>query len=93
MFVSHVGDAADDKAVREAALEVTKAEQKHAAAKEAAWIETVRHEAETWVDLMRAKRAKKKLEQKKAENQQAETAKFVGDDSFMSVEETMAGTG
>lgn len=42
-------------------MEVARAEENQAAVTENARLETMRIKAETWVGLMRAKRAKKKL--------------------------------
>jgi hypothetical protein len=58
---------AEDRAVREAAAQVAVAEKAQADSQETARIEKVRTEAETWVELMRAKRAKKRLQKKKEE--------------------------
>lgn len=60
-FVQHDGESAQDKAAREATMEVARAEENQAAVTENARLETMRIKAETWVGLMRAKRAKKKL--------------------------------
>jgi hypothetical protein len=57
----------EDRAVREAAAGVAAAEKAQANGQEAARIEKVRTEAETWVEVMRAKRAKRRLDKKKLE--------------------------
>jgi hypothetical protein len=65
-------ESQEDRAVREATAQVAAAEQAQADTAELARIESVRVEAETWVDIMRAKRAAKKLQKKKEDKSKEE---------------------